>query len=85
MTVTVSQVADLLELKPQANANGTAHQGHKYHKRRLHSLPRGHAFTNGGDRYTSREVAELAGIDPGDYEPVAIGKPTIAAPWRGRR
>jgi hypothetical protein len=62
----------MLELKAQPNGkyhgapNGTGATKDGFI---LH--PEGYAFTNGGDKFTSMQVAELAGIAPDQYAPVA--------------
>lgn len=72
---TVPNVAEILDLALQPNG--------KYHGAPVGTgatqdgfvlCPEGNAFTNGGTKYTSAQVAQLAGIDPNQYEPVAIWK-----------
>ena len=47
--------------------------------------PEGNAFTNGGQKYTSREVALLAGIEPDQYKPVAQWKEQRGPAFPNRR
>ncbi len=69
---TVADVAAKLQLKPQPNGKFSgAPEGTGATKDGFVLCPEGNAFSNGGDKYTSAQVAELAGIDPGQYEPVA--------------
>jgi hypothetical protein len=69
---TVAEVAAMLKLKEQPNGkfhgapNGTGKT-----KDGFILCPGGNAFTNDGTKYTSRQVAKLAGIDPDHYAPVA--------------
>ena len=69
---TVADVAAMLELKEQPNGKyHGAPNGTGATKDGFVLCPEGNAFTNGGDKLTSAQVAELAGISPGQYQPVA--------------
>jgi hypothetical protein len=69
---TVADVAAILKLKPQPNGKFSgAPEGTGATKDGFILCPEGNAFSNGGTKYTSRQVAELAGIDPAQYAPVA--------------
>ncbi len=68
---TVADVAGFLDLKPQPNGKFCgAPNGSGKTKDGFILCPEGNAFTNDGTKYTSREVAELAKIDPGQYAPI---------------
>ncbi len=69
---TVAEVAAMLELKLQPNGKWIgAPNGTGKTKDGFILCPGGNAFTNDGTKYTSPEVAELAGIAPAQYAPVA--------------
>lgn len=69
---TVADVAAMLELKAQPNGKyHGAPNGSGKTKDGFILCPEGNAFTNDGTKYTSPEVAQLAGIEPGQYAPVA--------------
>lgn len=69
---TVPEVAAMLELKAQPNGKyHGAPNGTGATKDGFVLCPEGNAFTNDGTKYTSPEVAKLAGIAPDQYAPVA--------------
>lgn len=72
---TVATVAEMLGLKEQPNGKWHgAPNGTSATKDGFVLCPEGNAFTNGGEKYTSRQVAELAGINPDEYAPIAEWK-----------
>ena len=74
---TVADVAAMLNLKAKPNGKFEgAPNGTGTNKDGFVLCPEGNAFTNDGTKYTSAQVAELAGISPGQYQPVAD--------WRAR-
>lgn len=81
----VAEVAEMLGLKEQPNGKFCgAPEGTGKTKDGFILNPGGNAFTNDGTKYTSRQVAELAGISPDQYAPVVeyrAGK-SAAAPSR---
>lgn len=81
----VAEVAEMLGLKEQSNGKFCgAPEGTGKTKDGFILNPGGTAFTNDGTKYTSREVAQLAGISPDQYAPIVeyrAGK-SAAAPSR---
>ena len=70
--LSVEEVAARLKLKPQKNGKWHgAPEGTGATKDGFVLCPEGNAFTNGGDKYNKVQVAELAGILPEEYAPVA--------------
>ena len=71
----VSDVAQKLNLTQQPNGNWNgAPVGTNATKDGFILCPDGNAFTNSGDKYDWKQVAELAGIAPDQYEPFATWK-----------
>ena len=83
---TVADVAAMLGLKLQTNGKWRgAPDGTSATKDGFTLCPEGNAFTNSGDKYKSKEVAELAGIEPGQYEPIAQFKARNGSPVPSRQ
>ena len=82
---TVAEVAAMLNLKEQPNGKYSgAVEGTGTTDNGFILCPEGTAFTNGGDKYTSNQVAELAGISPDQYAPNVEYRARNGAPAQSR-